>query len=134
MNGGQKIFSGRGRVNSHGRPKKKAPQPPAPATGAELPDTHKAKVALGIGQDFVQGVMGLKIGENPMKMATLTHFHPENADQPVTFGVLKFPGCRKVFITEQVDVAAQNWARWGCSNRRNTKRNDGWDEMRMSSG
>ena len=21
-----------------------------------------------------------------MKMATLTHFHPENADQPVTFG------------------------------------------------
>jgi hypothetical protein len=87
---------------------KKTPQPPAPATGAELPDTHKAKVALGIGQDFVQGVMGLKIGENPMKMATLTHFHPENADQPVTFGVLKFPGCRKVFITEQVDVAAQN--------------------------
>ena len=33
------------------------PQPPAPGIGAELSDIHEAKVmALGIGQEFVQGV------------------------------------------------------------------------------
>ena len=52
------IFSGRFFRQFPWQAQKKTPQPPAPATGAELPDTHKAKVALGIGQDFVQGVMG----------------------------------------------------------------------------
>ena len=66
MNGGQ-IFSGRF-FRQFPWQAPQTPQPPA-AIGAELPDTHKATVTLGIGQDFVQGVMGLtnwgKPWENP---------------------------------------------------------------------